>query len=78
MLEGFYSRIGELRVVKKLVIKSSLDAQAAKSEIELSEALGQCSGIVRFYGWCNSQAESALTGFYSLEVYLFFERGVFF
>ncbi|CAF9939968.1 hypothetical protein IMSHALPRED_001701 [Imshaugia aleurites] len=78
VLEGFHPRTGELRAVKKLVIKSSLDAQAAKSEIEFSEALGQCSGIVRFYGWCNSQAESTLTGFYPLEVYLFFERGVSF
>ena len=78
VLEGFHPRTGDLRAVKKLVIKSSMDVQAAKDEIEISETLGHCSGVVRFYGWCNSQAESTLTGFYPLEIYLFLEKGVSF
>ena len=78
VLEGFHPRTGDLRAVKKLIIKSSLEAQAVKSEIEISEALGYCPGIVGFYGWCNSQAESTLMGFYPLEVYLFLEKGVSF
>lgn len=55
-----------------------LKTQTVKNEIEISEALGSCLGIVNFYGWCNSQAESILTGFYPLEIYLFMEKGVSF
>ena len=78
MLEGFHPRTGDLRAVKKLVIRSSIESQTVKNEIEISESLGHCSGIVKFYGWCNSQAESTLTGFYPLEIYLFLEKGVSF
>ena len=78
VLEGFHPRTGDLRAVKKLVIKSSIDAKAVKNEIEISEALGQFPGVVKFYGWCNSQAESTLTGFYPLEIYMFLEKGVSF
>lgn len=78
VLEGFHPQTGDLRAVKKLVIRSHIEAQTVKTEIEISGALGHSPGIVHFYGWCNSQAESTLTGFYPLEVYLFLERGVSF
>lgn len=78
VLEGFHPQTGELRAIKKLIIKAPLKTQTVKNEIEISEALGSCLGIVDFYGWCNSQAESILTGFYPLELYLFMEQGVSF
>lgn len=76
--EGFHPQTGELRAIKKLIIKAPLKTQTVKNEVEISEALGSCAGIVNFYGWCNSQAGSILTGFYPLEISLFMEEGVSF
>ena len=76
VLAGFHPQTGNPRAVKKLVIKSALDVQVVKNEIIFNEALGDCPGLVKFLGWCNSQAEITLTDFYPLEVYLFFDKGV--
>ena len=76
VLEGFHPQTGESRAIEKLIIKASLKTQTVKNEVEISEVLGSCAGIVKFYGWCNSQAESILTGFYPLEIYLFMEKDV--
>ena len=50
MLVGFHPQPGNPRAVKKLVIKLALDIQVVKNEIIVNEALGDYSGIVKFYG----------------------------
>ncbi len=81
VFEGFDPRTGDLRAIKKLVLKSDKVARQRREveeELEVSEKLSQYEGIVTTYGWCNSHQGKSLDGPYPLEVFLFQEKGIAF
>lgn len=77
--EGFDPVNGELRAVKLFEVKKQSDKLDIEPEIIVLNELGNTPGLIRQYGWCNSNGEQALydkPGNY--QVYIVMERGVAF
>ena len=79
VFEEFERKTGNLRAIKKIVLKSAADKPYVDSELLVHEEFKETTGVVRFYGCRNS-----LGGFntsikevdiWPLEVYIVLEKG---
>ena len=79
VFEGYDPGNGDLRAIKKLVLKSAADKPENESEIAAHEEFKDTRGIVRFYGCTNSlggiNLETATEHSWPLEAYLVMEKG---
>lgn len=79
VFEGYDPGDGDLRAIKKLVLKSAADEPEIESEIAAHEEFKDTRGIVRFYGCTNSLGGINLNATtehsWPLEVYLVMEKG---
>ena len=79
MSEGHDSGNGDLRAIKRLVIKPATDRPEIESEIAVHEAFKDTRGFVRSYGCTNPlrglNLDITTEYSWSLEAYLVMERG---
>ena len=74
--EAFDPESGELRVVKVVELKSESAGESLQPEIEMVKQYPNTRGLVRQYGWCNSNWDSTLiVKKYPLNVYLIQRKG---
>lgn len=78
VFEGFDPTNGDLRAIKKIVIRTADDAAKADEEIEVGTRLSRFPGIVKLYGRWNSEQGDNSRGRYPLEVFLIQEKGISF
>ena len=78
VFEGFDPETGDLRAVKKMVIKKPSTVAMIREEIEANEHLSGHEGIVTTYGWCNTSGEQSFKAVYPIEIYTFQEKGIAF
>lgn len=79
IFEGFDKMTGDLRVVKKIHLKSSHERLLVQKEIQASETLSGLEGIVTLYECSNSEgAMGTNANTYPFDVFLVQERGVAF
>ena len=79
VFEGHDPENGDLRAIKKLVIKSAADKPEIESELAAHEEFKGTRGIVRFYGCANSlggiNTDTKTEHPWPLEVYIVMEKG---
>ena len=77
--EGFEPQNGDLRAIKKIVLKSAADKPEVESEVAAHEEFKETTGIVRFYGCRNSlggiNTTTKTEPSWPFEVYIIMERG---
>ena len=74
--EGFDPKTGDLRVVKVIELKRESASRSAKSEIAMVEQYPNARGLVRQYGWCNSNGELTLEAKeYPFSIYIVQRKG---
>ncbi|KAI4280948.1 MAG: hypothetical protein L6R38_004051 [Xanthoria sp. 2 TBL-2021] len=77
--EGFAPSVGELRVAKRIILKSTREVPLVEKEIQ---ALGQFKGrpgIIELVDWRTSlNSKDLLVPYYPLDVYLIYKKGVAF
>ena len=74
--EAFNPESGDLRIVKVVELKSESAAQELQPEIDMVTKYPNTRGLVRQYGWCNSNGDSYLkAGNYPVNVYLVQRKG---
>ena len=74
--EAFDPESGELRVVKVVELESDSGAQELQAEIDMVTKYPNARGLVRQYGWCNSNGDSYLKAKnYPLNIYIVQRRG---
>ena len=74
--EAFNPESGDLRIVKVVELKSESAAQELQPEIDMVTNYPNARGLVRQYGWCNSNGDSELkVGNYPVAVYLVQRKG---
>ena len=74
--EAFNPENGELRVVKVVELKKESTGEFMGAEIEMAERYPNARGLVRQYGWCNSNGDSTLVvKNYPLNIYLVQRKG---
>ena len=82
VFEGFEPLTGDLRAIKKLVLKSDFDRPEVDSELAVHEEFKNTTGVVRFYGCRNSlggdNTEAKTEHAYPLEVFIIMEKGTSF
>ena len=77
--EAFNPESGELRIVKVIEVKNESINESLQPEIEMLNLYPNTRGLVRQYGWCNSNWESTLAVMkYPLNVYLVQRKGTAF
>jgi len=74
--EAFDPQSGELRVVKVIEVKMESAGRLLQPEVEMVTRYGNARGLVRQYGWCNSNGDPILeVEIYPLKLYLIQEKG---
>lgn len=74
--EAFDPETGELRVVKVVEVKKASAAKMMEPEVEMVTKFADARGLVRQYGWCNSNGDSTMdVNMYPLKLYLVQEKG---
>lgn len=74
--EAFDPESGELRIVKVIEVKSMFDSQLLKPETDMVNLYPKARGLVRQYGWCNSNGEPTLEATkYPLNIYIVQRKG---
>nr|AUW31023.1 putative kinase [Cladonia uncialis subsp. uncialis] len=74
--EAFDPESGELRIVKVVEVKNESVRESLQPEIEMLKRYPNTRGLVRQYGWCNSNWDTTLTvEKYPLNVYLVQRKG---
>ena len=74
--EAFDPESGELRIVKVVEVKNESAVESLQPEIEMADRYPSTRGLVRQYGWCNSNWESTLeVKKYPLNIYLVQRKG---
>ncbi|KAL8744926.1 MAG: hypothetical protein Q9190_002878 [Brigantiaea leucoxantha] len=76
--EGFEPKTGDLRAVKKLVLKNSVDRAEADTELTAHDTFCKTTGVVRCYGWCLSSGEQQYIPdqpTYPFEIFVSLEKG---
>ena len=77
--EGFDPLSGERRVVKVVELKDERHARFLRPETMVCEQHPNTRGLVRQYGWCNSNGDpELLVKIYPVKVYIVLEQGVAF
>ena len=79
VFEGFEPQSGDLRVIKKISMKSEAQAPPVAKEIDALQTFSGSPGVVKLYDWRTSLGGQSLsTTPYPLEVYIVQEKGVAF
>ena len=74
--EAFDPESGELRVVKVIEVKSEAAGRSLQSETEMAKRYPHARGLVRQYGWCNSNGELTLeANKYPFNIYIVQRKG---
>ena len=74
--EAFDPKSGELRVVKVIEVKSETAGKLLQSETEMVTQYPRARGLVRQYGWCNSNGEPTLEAKkYPFNIYIVQRKG---
>ena len=74
--EGFDPESGELRAVKVIAVKDEAAGRLLQSETDMVKQFPHTRGLVRQYGWCNSNGELALDAKnYPFNVYIVQRKG---
>ena len=74
--EAFDPESGELRVVKVVELKKESTSGLMEAEIEMAEQYPNTRGLVRQYGWCNSNGDTTLAvKNYPLNIYIVQRKG---
>ena len=74
--EAFDPESGELRVVKVVELTEESTGDLMAAEIEMAEQYPNTRGLVRQYGWCNSNGDTTLVvKNYPLKIYLVQRKG---
>ena len=77
--EAFDPESGELRVVKVVELKQESTRELMEAETEMAEQYPNTRGLVRQYGWCNSNGDTTLVvKNYPLNIYLVQRKGTAF
>ena len=77
--EGFDPRSGELRVAKRIILKSAREAPLVEKEIRALERFNDHIGIIELVDWRTSlNGKDLLVHHYPLDVYLVHKKGVAF
>lgn len=76
--EGFEPMTGDLRAVKKLVLRNDADRAETDLELKALDTFRATNGIVKCYGWCTSSGEQQYLPNpprYPFEIYVSLEKG---
>lgn len=74
--EAFDPQSGDLRAVKVIEVKGESAARSIETEIQMAINFGNARGLVRQYGWRNSNGDATLDfSIFPLKVYLVQEKG---
>ncbi len=77
--EGFSPISGDLRAVKVWDIRKKEVGESIRVELTMSKLFGDTTGLVRQYGWENSNGDPYLdVPIYPIKIYLILERGLAF
>lgn len=77
--KGFNPRSGELRVAKRILLKSAREAPLVETEIRALERFNDLVGIIELVDWRTSlSSKDPLVSHYPLDVYLVHKKGVAF
>lgn len=77
--EGFHPINGELRVAKRIIVKSARDVPDVSREIQALERFGGREGIIELVDWRTAlKGKDLLVSQYPLDVYLIHDKGVAF
>ena len=74
--EAFDPESGDLRVVKVVELKNESAAEALQPEVDMVNKYPNSRGLVRQYGWCNSNGDPFLKAVnYPLNIYIVQRKG---
>ncbi len=74
--EAFDPQSGELRVVKVIEVKREAAARLLQPEVQMATQFGNARGLIRQYGWCNSNGDRILNvELFPMKLYLVQEKG---
>ncbi|KAL8945014.1 MAG: hypothetical protein Q9211_000386 [Gyalolechia sp. 1 TL-2023] len=77
--EGFSPGNGELRVAKRIIVKSAREVPAVNREIRALEQFKGCIGIIQLIDWRTAlNGKELLVSQYPLDVYLIHDKGIAF
>lgn len=75
--EGFDPVSGDLRIVKAFEVKDRKAGEALEPELTINRRFGATPGLVRQYGWSNSDGDLDLkVRTFPVQVYLVMEKGL--
>ena len=79
VFEGFDPETGDLRVVKRITLKSAQGITSIRKEIGALERFRGCEGILELIDWGNSlNGKELLVARYPIDIYLVHEKGLAF